>query len=178
MPFARSTRRSISVGACSLLLASAAVAGVFFPDGARTLHFAFEGNPNGDRPVIRPPAFYHADDGFGFVDSPGLIGTARGVTAPRYFRYDVNVPPGTYEVTVMLGGTDGESVTNINAESRPVVSDVHVARGQTAIRSFTVTVPSAEGRERSRHGSGRLSLEFEGRDPSLMKLDVKPAGQK
>src|SRR3954469_17863633 len=90
----------------SLAIASSAFAGVFYPDGATTMHFAFEGSPNGDRPIVRPPAIYHADDGFGFVDSPGLIGTSRGVTAPKRFRFDVNLPAGTYDVTVVIGGTE------------------------------------------------------------------------
>src|SRR4051812_39700470 len=158
-----------------LAMATTARAGVFYPEGATTLHFAFEGSPNGDRPVIRPPAFYHADDGFGFVDSPGLIGTARGVTAPKYFRFDVNLPAGTYDVTVTLGGTADESVTSIKAENhQPLVSEVHVARGQSAVKTFTVTVKHGARGDASLAGDQRLTLEFAGTNPSLMKLDIKP----
>src|SRR5471032_462351 len=125
--------------ACSLAVSAAALAGVFYPDGATTLHFTFVGSPGNDSPIVRPPAIYHADDGFGFVDSPGLIGTALGVTAPKYFRFDVNLPAGTYEVTVTLGGTREESVTRIRAENhQPMVSDVHVARGEKVVKAFTV----------------------------------------
>src|SRR5258708_38102444 len=106
-------RRSRIVTVGSLAIATGTFAGVFYPDGATTMHFAFEGSPNGDRPIVRPPAIFHAEDGFGFVDSPSLIGTARGVTAPKYFRFDVNVPPGTYDVTVLLGGAETESITSI-----------------------------------------------------------------
>ena len=162
----------------ALVIATAAFAGVFYPEGATTLHFAFEGSPNGDRPIVRPPAIYHADDGFGFVDSPALIGTARGVTAPKYFRFDVNLPAGTYDVTVTLGGTEGESITSIKAENhQPMVADAHVARGQSAVKTFTVTVRHGAAGETSLEGDGRLTLEFEGTAPSLMKLDIKPAGQ-
>jgi len=162
----------------ALVISTAAFAGVFYPEGATTMHFAFEGSPNGDRPIVRTPAIYHADDGFGFVDSPGLIGTARGVTAPKYFRFDVNLPAGTYDITVTLGGTEGESVTSIRAENhQPMVPDVHVARGQSAVKTFTVTVKHGAAGETSPEGDGRLTLEFEGTNPSLMKLDIKPAGQ-
>lgn len=168
--------------ACALLflplVSAAAFAGVFYPDGSTTMHFAFEGSPNGDRPIIRPPEFYHADDGFGFVDSPGLIGTARGVTAPRHFRFDVNLPDGTYDVTVTMGGTADESVTTIKAENRPTtVQDVHVARGQSAIRTFTVTVHHGKPRDTSLEGDARLNLEFDGTNPSMMKLDIAPAAK-
>ena len=163
---------------CSLAISASVFAGVFYPDGATTMHFAFEGSPNGDRPIVRPPAIYHADDGFGFVDSPGLTGTARGVTAPKYFRFDVNLPAGTYEVTVTLGGTPEESITRIKAENhQPMVQDVHVARGQNAVKTFTVTVKRGAAGDASLEGDGRLTLEFEGTNPSLMKLDIKPGGK-
>jgi len=119
------------------------------------MHFAFEGSPNGDRPIVRPPAIYHADDGFGFVDSPGLVGTARGVTAPKHFRFDVNLPAGTYDVTVTVGGTVDESVTSVRAENRPTaVQDVHVARGQSATWTFTVTVRHGVAGDKSLEGDG------------------------
>jgi hypothetical protein len=160
----------------SWVISTGVMAGVFYPDGATTLHFAFEGSPNGDRPIVRPPAFYHADDGFGFVDSPGLIGTALGVTAPKYFRFDVNLPAGTYDVTVTLGGTRDESVSSIKAENKPTtVADVHVSHGQTAVKTFTVTVRRGAPGDTSLEGDGRLNLEFEGTNPSLMKLDIKPS---
>ena len=173
----RALRRSFAL-ACALVLSGAAIAGVFYPEGATTLHFAFEGSPNGDRPIVRPPAIYHADDGFGFVDSPGLTGTARGVTAPKYFRFDVNLPAGTYDISVTLGGTAQESTTHIKAENhQPMVSDAKVARGQSAVKTFTVTVKRGAVGDTSLAGDGRLTLEFDGTNPSLMKLDIKPAAK-
>lgn len=165
---------------CSLaLLATAATgfAGVFYPEGATTLHFPFEGSPNGDRPIVRPPAIYHAEDGFGFVDSPGLVGTARGVTAPKYFRFDVNLPVGSYDITVTLGGAETDSTTSIKAENRPTTAqNIAVARGQSITQKFTVSVQSrpaiAPATVETDH---RLTLEFEGTNPSLMKLDIKPS---
>jgi len=169
-------RHTVLGATAGILLAGTTPAGVFYPDGATTLHFAFEGSPNGDRPVIRPPAFYRADDGFGFVDSPGLIGTARGVTAPKYFRFDVNMPAGTYDVSVVLGGGAGESGFGIKAENhQPMVQDVRVARGQSVTKTFTVTVKAATTAGGSLETDGRLTLEFEGTNPVLMKLDIKPA---
>jgi hypothetical protein len=170
--------RFVSVVGCSLAISAAAFAGVFYPDGSTTMHFAFEGSPNGDRPIVRPPAIFHADDGFGFVDSPTLIGTARGVTAPKYFRFDLNLPPGTYDVTVTLGGTEVESVTRIKAENHPTtVQDVPVARGQSVVKTFTVTVKHGAAGATALEADGRLNLEFEGTNPSLMKLDVKPSAK-
>jgi hypothetical protein len=164
--------RGLAALAGGLIVSSAVLAGVFYPDGATTLHFAFEGSPDGDRPIVRPPAAYRAEDGFGFVDSPGLVGTARGVTAPKYFRFDVNLPAGTYDVTVALGGAREDSTFTIKAaDLAPGVSDVHLTRGQSLVKTFPVTV------HRGTAGESRLSLEFEGTNPSLMKLDVRPVAQ-
>jgi hypothetical protein len=168
------TRRPLVIAA-ALASATLALAGVFYPEGATTLHFAFEGSPNGDRPIVRPPAFYHADDGFGFVDSPGLIGTARGVTAPKRFRFDVNLPAGTYDVTVVLGGTEQESVSSIKAENHPALPEVRVARGESATKTFSVVVKRGGASATALESDARLNLEFEGTNPSLMKLDIKPA---
>ena len=155
-------------------------AGVFYPDGATTLHFAFEGSPNGDRPVVRPPAYYKADDGFGFVDSPGLIGTSRGVTAPKYFRFDANIPAGTYEVTVVCGGASGDSTTQVKAEGKAIDGEINAARNQTGTKTFTVTVRRGNATNGEKTDSietdARINLEFSGTNPSLMKLDIKPAG--
>lgn len=170
------TQRSLAL-ALLLALANTSSAGIFYPDGATTLHFAFEGSPNGDRPIVRPPSTYYVEDGFGFVDSPGLIGTSRGVSAPKYFRFDVNLPPGTYDVSVTLGGAAEESITNIKAENHlPMLQDIKVARGQNAVKTFTVTVKAGAKGTTSLEGDGRLTLEFEGTNPSLMKLDIKPTG--
>ncbi|MEO5961276.1 MAG: hypothetical protein ABIR80_19375 [Opitutaceae bacterium] len=161
---------------CALAFSAASFAGPFYLEGTTTLHFAFEGSPNGDRPIVRPPATYYVEDGFGFVDSPTLIGTALGVTAPKYFRFDVNLPAGTYDISVTLGGTTEESVTNIKAENhQPMVQDARAARGQRVVKTFTVTVKRGATGDKSLEGDGRLTLEFEGTNPSLMKLDIKPA---
>jgi hypothetical protein len=178
MPYSKFAVPHVAAVVCLLALSVVAFAGVFYPDGATTLHFSFEGSPNRDRPIVRPPAFFHAEDGFGFVESPMLIGTALGVTAPKYFRFDVNLPAGTYDVTVTLGGTESESITRIKAETLPTtVQDVAVTRGQTVVESFVVIVqPSITG-STSLETDGRLNLEFEGTNPSLMKLDVEPSPQ-
>jgi hypothetical protein len=171
-------RRGPLVAAWSLALAAAAFAGPFYPEGATTMHFTFEGSPGGDQPIIRPPGFYHPDDGFGFVNSPDLIGTALGVTAPKYFRFDLNLPPGAYRVTVMLGGTRDESITSLKAEHLPTeLQDIHVLPGQNAVKSITVTVPQRPAGSASLEAAGRLVLEFEGTNPSLMQLDVKPGAE-
>jgi len=158
------------------LLAATGIAGVFYPDGATTMHFAFEGSPNGDRPIIRPPAFYLHSAGFGFVDSPDLIGTVSGVQAPKYFRFDVNIPPGTYDVSVRVGSPNLPSNTTISAENHhPMAANIQAAPRGNAVANFTVEVKtSKDPKETSLDLDDRLTLEFTGDNPSMMKLDIKP----
>lgn len=159
----------------SVFAANPGIAVVPYPEGATTIHFSFNGSPRPDYPIIRPPAPYHADDGFGFVESPGLIGTARGVMAPRYFRFDTRMPAGVYEVTLVFGGTPGESLVHVRAEGQPVVQELRIARGETATKAFTVTVKPGTNAVAPLDGDGRLTLEFTGTNPSLMKLNIQPA---
>jgi hypothetical protein len=159
------------------LLAAAALGGVFYRDGETNLHFAFEGSPNGDRPIIRPPAYYRAEDGFGFVDSPDLRGTSRGVTAPKYFRFDVNIPPGTYDVTVITGGVNGDSITTVQAENhRPMLKDLRAAGRESATGTFTIEVKHGPKGSTTLDQDPCLNLEFLGTNPSLMKLTIQPTG--
>ena len=173
-------RKFFGMGLVGLgMMGTVARGGVFYPEGATVMHFAFEGSPNGDRPIVRAPAFYHADDGFGFVDSPLLIGTAQGVTAPKYFRFDVNLPDGNYDVGVTLGGAMSDSVVTVKAEGhRPMVVDVPVGRRQSVTKTFTVNVRHGLVGTTEHDGwldlDGRLNLEFTGTNPGLMKLDIKP----
>lgn len=161
-----------------ITLAACAVGGVFYRDGETNLHFAFEGSPNGDRPIIRPPAYYRADDGFGFVDSPELRGTSRGVTAPKYFRFDVNIPPGKYDVQVITGGVNGESVTTVQAENhREMVKELRAAGRGGATGNFTVEVKHGPKGATALDQDDRLNLEFVGTNPSLMKLTIQPTTQ-
>ena len=173
------TKWALATAALFALTPSAARSGVFYDDGATTMHFAFEGSPNGDRPIVRAPAFYHADDGFGFVDSPTLTGNAQGVSAPKYFRFDVNLPPGNYDVAVTLGNPELDSVTTVKAEGhRPMLLDVQAFAGEPVTRTFTVNVRHGDVPKTEHDGwldnDARINLEFEGVRPSLMKLDIRP----
>jgi len=175
--FPPSVRRHALALMGGLAIFSSALGGVFYPEGATTLHFAFEGSPDGDRPIVRPPATFHPEDGFGFVASPGLRGTARGVTAPKYFRFDVNLPAGTYDITVRLGGASVPSITRVKAENHVVLEEIALTSGESVVKTVTVSVTHGAPGKGTPEGDGRLNLEFEGTNPSLMKLDIKPSGK-
>jgi lysophospholipase L1-like esterase len=165
------------ISAAALLLAATAAAyadGVPYPAGTTTQHFTFQGSPGSDQPIIRAPAAYHADDGYGFVDSPTLRGDATGVEAKDYLRFDVNLPDGNYDVTLQLGNPAKPTDVSVKAEAhRGMATNIHTQPRQPATVNFTVNVHTNKLLIPI-DTDGRLTVEVVGNSPSLMKYDVKP----
>ncbi|AGP53491.1 rhamnogalacturonan acetylesterase [Streptomyces rapamycinicus] len=91
-------------------------------------------------------------------------------TAPIVCHADV--PPGTYDVTAVLGGARAGS-TGVTAESRrTMLAATPTAAGQRLIRSFTVNVREPEGEPTGPSGSPGLDLTFGGGAPRLTGLKV------
>ncbi|WP_063756847.1 rhamnogalacturonan acetylesterase [Streptomyces sp. NRRL F-5135] len=108
---------------------------------------------------------------------PGPIhGTVRGDcagTAPVVCHFAL--PPGTYEVTALLGGATAGR-TAVTAESRrTVLAETATAPGRTVRRGFTVDVRDPEGEPTGPVGSPGLDLRFGGAAPLLAALRVTPA---
>ncbi|MBE8472284.1 rhamnogalacturonan acetylesterase [Streptomyces justiciae] len=94
-------------------------------------------------------------------------------TAPVVCHFDV--PPGTYDVSVLLGG-DTAGSTSVSAEQRrAVLGETVTAAGDRAHRSFTVDVRAVEGEPTGEVGSPGLDLRFEGSAPRIAGLKVTPA---
>ncbi|MGW2257107.1 rhamnogalacturonan acetylesterase [Streptomyces sp. NPDC001780] len=115
--------------------------------------------------------------GPGSGSGPGPIhGTVRGDcagTAPVVCHFAL--PPGTYEVTALLGGATAGR-TAVTAESRrTVLAETATAPGRTVRRGFTVDVRDPEGEPTGPVGSPGLDLRFGGAAPLLAALRVTPA---
>ncbi|MGW4235379.1 rhamnogalacturonan acetylesterase [Streptomyces sp. NPDC004749] len=115
--------------------------------------------------------------GSGPGSGPGPIhGTVRGDcagTAPVVCHFAL--PPGTYEVTALLGGATAGR-TAVTAESRrTVLAETATAPGRTVRRGFTVDVRDPEGEPTGPVGSPGLDLRFGGAAPLLAALRVAPA---
>jgi lysophospholipase L1-like esterase len=126
--------------------------------------------------------------GYGY--EPGMA--PRGDGRPYYFSADL--PEGSYNVTVKLGGQTAASTT-VKAELRRLMlENIQTAPGQTLEKSFTVNIrtakiPAANGiaagevqlkapRETVQEAwawDGRLTLEFNGSNPSVRSIDIVPA---
>ncbi|MHC5902338.1 rhamnogalacturonan acetylesterase [Streptomyces sp. S6] len=86
-----------------------------------------------------------------------------------------DVPPGTYDVKVLLGG-DAASATSVTGETRrSLLPETTVPAGERAARSFTVDVRTPEGEPTGPDGSPGLDLALGGARPALAGIRVTPA---
>ncbi|MEV7422648.1 rhamnogalacturonan acetylesterase [Streptomyces sp. NPDC091212] len=94
-------------------------------------------------------------------------------TAPVVCHFDV--PPGTYEVTALLGGAR-EGSTGVQAEARrTMLAETATRAGQVVRRGFTVDVRDPEGEPTRPGGAPGLDLRFDGAAPLLAGLRVTAA---
>jgi lysophospholipase L1-like esterase len=95
--------------------------------------------------------------------------------SPISCRYDV--APGTYDVTVVLGGSTAGS-TVVTAETRrTMLGTTATAAGQQVTKSFTVNVRNPEGQPTGSTGNPGLNLYFGGSAPRLTSVTVTAARQ-
>ncbi|MFJ8106315.1 rhamnogalacturonan acetylesterase [Streptomyces sp. NPDC096132] len=86
-----------------------------------------------------------------------------------------DVPPGTYDVKVVLGG-GADSSTSVSGETRrALLPETAVPAGERVARSFTVDVRTPEGEPTGAEGTPGLDLAFGGTAPALADIRVTPA---
>ncbi|MFJ1733854.1 rhamnogalacturonan acetylesterase [Streptomyces sp. NPDC088254] len=86
-----------------------------------------------------------------------------------------DVPPGTYDVRVVLGG-DTASSTAISGETRrALLPETAVPAGERLALSFTVNVRTPEGEPTGAAGTDGLDLALGGAAPALDRIRVTPA---
>ncbi|NEA97953.1 rhamnogalacturonan acetylesterase [Streptomyces sp. SID13726] len=86
-----------------------------------------------------------------------------------------DVPPGTYDVQLLLGG-DSASSTSVTGETRrSLLPETAVAAGERTARSFTVNVRTPEGEPTGPDGTPGLDLALGGSAPALAGIRVTPA---
>ncbi|GAB2796810.1 hypothetical protein GCM10027073_30870 [Streptomyces chlorus] len=86
-----------------------------------------------------------------------------------------DLPPGTYDVRVRLGG-EAASRTAIGGETRrTLLAETPAGAGQRVTRGFTVDVRTPEGEPTGPDGSPGLDLTLGGSAPALADIRVTPA---
>ncbi|WP_406467654.1 rhamnogalacturonan acetylesterase [Streptomyces hirsutus] len=89
-----------------------------------------------------------------------------------------DLPPGTYDVRVRLGG-EAASRTAIGGETRrTLLAETPAGAGQRVTRGFTVDVRTPEGEPTGPDGSPGLDLTLGGSAPALAGIRVTPAADR
>ncbi len=106
---------------------------------------------------------------------PALLSQCTG-SAPITCTYDL--PPGDYDVTVVLGNHREAGQTEVLAEARRLmVSAVATAADELVRRTFTVNVRTPEGQQNGFGGPGNpgLTLTFTGSAPKVSGIGIAPS---
>ncbi|WP_340375066.1 rhamnogalacturonan acetylesterase [Streptomyces sp. SS7] len=102
---------------------------------------------------------------------PAPLGTDHCSAGACHF----DVPPGTYDVRVVLGA-DTDSSTSVSGETRrALLAETAVPAGERLVRSFTVNVRTPEGEPTGAEGTPGLDLALGGTAPALADIRVTPA---
>lgn len=144
---------------------------------------------------VSPGTVYSPERGYGFEPGAEVSSVKRpGGKAPKDdfikssapFLFSIDLPEGSYRVTVVLGGGDEESITTVKAEDRRLMlEEIRVPAGQFAVESFIVNIrtPEIEGggtvrlkdREKPNlNWDNKLTLEFNGASPCIAAMEIVP----
>ncbi|MGN9757897.1 rhamnogalacturonan acetylesterase [Streptomyces sp. SD31] len=85
------------------------------------------------------------------------------------------VPPGTYDVRVLLGGEAASSTSVTGETRRSLLPETAAPAGERVARSFTVNVRTPEGEPTGPEGTPGLDLLLGGSAPALADIKVTPA---
>jgi len=143
---------------------------------------------------VLPDMHYNTERGFGFYDNGSAISSVdRGrhnalytdfITSIKPFFFAVDLPEGNYNVKVIMGDNEGESITTVKAESRRLMLEkVHTAAGKFETRVFTTNVRYStihnneevklESSEQGHHDWDRkLTIEFNNSSPCICALEI------
>lgn len=186
----------------TLILGTGAIADDVQPTGGKTggkaidLKFAFAASPAAGFTAVATDTVYDDKRGYGFEPDQTIklqsrtTGPALGrefATADAPILFSAKVPEGNYHVTLWLGDTEGETETQVKAESRRIVYPlVRTKAGEISKIDFTVNVRTAwidnknwvkiSDREKIpavRHWDDKLTLEFAGKRPAVAAVAIQ-----
>ncbi len=137
--------------------------------------FSFGSGPvaTGYTPVLATTA-YSAARGYGFASTAYLVSVDRGgpdtlhrhfITSSKQFLFNVDVPNGNYNVTVILGDNAATSADTVKAQcGRVVLNKLTTVSGQFSSQTFTVNV-----------ADGQLNLQFAWTAPKVEAVEIDKA---
>ncbi len=166
--------------------------------GAPTMPMKFDFGSDRAAPgttAVTPATVFTPEKGYGFDLGITPQAEDRGgdplrgdfITGDGGFYFSVELPDGSYEVTVLLGDPKGKSDTTIKSESRRLMlENCLTAANEQVTRKFTVNIRKPEINGGSRvglkdreknylHWDSKLTLEFNGPRPCIAALEISPA---
>jgi lysophospholipase L1-like esterase len=143
---------------------------------------------------VLPDMIYNKERGFGFYNNDSAIFSVDRnrhnalytdfITGNKPFLFAVDVPEGNYNIKVIMGDKQGESITTVKAESRRLVLEkVHTEAGKYKTKMFTTnvrfnTINNNEEVKLDFDEQGhpdwdkRLSIEFNNSCPCICALEI------
>ena len=141
---------------------------------------------------VSPDTVYSSERSYGFdFGSKPSAATSAVTTAEPPFFFSVKVPEGNYRVTATLGGAAESNVTIRTEAGHLMATNIVIPAGKTETRTFIANVrrpqlpappPNAPGgsivhmflagEAESRAWDDRLTIEFNGTNPSLRSLEI------
>jgi lysophospholipase L1-like esterase len=169
------------------LSAIALVAALFTPVHAQTAYkFDFSsGKTKSGWIRFAPTNFYSRETGFGFETNTAVVVGKNCVTSEKPFYFSAKEPDGNYKITATFAG---KSTMTVKAELRRLMLEqIEVPAGKSVEKTFIVNVrtpqisPSNHVHLKSRELTNewwawdeKLTIEFNGKNPSLRSLQIDP----
>ena len=150
------------------------------------LKFSFGAETKSGWTPVAPTNFYSGENGFGFELGASVVAGKNSVAGANPFYFSAKLPEGNYKVTVVLGG-ENKSTTTVKAELRRLMLEkIPVAAGKSVEKTFIVNLRTPKigetnhvhlkPRETSTEiwdWDDKLTLEFNGTNPSLHSLEIE-----
>src|SRR6266480_5709684 len=144
---------------------------------------------------VMQQAIYSKEAGYGFEPGSNISCVDRGgknslrsdlCTSDQPFFFSVALPEGNYNVTIMFGDQNAETVSTVKAELRRLMlEEVYTAAGEFVARTFTVNIRTPQIstggevklKEREKTSESwawdeKLTLEFNNKRPSICAIEI------
>ena len=157
-------------------------------DPSPRLRFDFGAEVRAGWTQVAPTNFYSAATGYGFEPGANIVAAKNSAASTQPFYFSVKLPEGNYRVRAELGGEE-ETATTVKAELRRLMLEkISVPAGGAATRTFIVNLRTPKiGATNHVHlkprettseiwdWDNKLTLEFNGIDPTLRSLKIEKA---
>ena len=139
---------------------------------------------------VTPLIKYTTERGYGIDLNSAVVEKEGFITGNKPFYFSVKLAEGNYNVSVKLGDKNGTSDAAIRAENRRMmVNRLQTKKGELSTIDFTVhirdtIIRNSNGNSKVRikprervyhHWDDKLTLEFNGAEPKVATIEIKPA---